>query len=394
MVNKIFRSIKTNKVWIFRCILILILAAIPFYGEIVYFFSKNPRHGLNITDLLSKKNQAPVEVNYFIDPKEDHSLLDKKIAEIFPEGSDSYTPEEKSIRVMQFVTVYLKHQNNAGTATEILHDGYSICGGKSYVFRILVRKLGLPARYVGLHYTPSQGGHDLAEVYYDSAWHLFDPTYGTFVYSGPEYDKKGKIVSMDQLRSNPNTGFMMQTTDDAWSGNYTAEDRNYIVKPIKKDLFPLFSDDFDQYWRTEVKSAFPVAYGSDSWVSVPIDADLLGKSNFTIGTQDGSHTDVSMHRNRYEGYGVLGKSRDTPGVYNTWSLKAEPGSKLSIRYWASKPLFSGIRLIPLRSVRLEAIERGANYIDLKIQILDEPAIFIAIVPEGSFVIDSVEVTKQ
>jgi len=387
-----------HKAWFFRLILITLILASPFYGESILSYYKNNKTSqnpvfANIANFFSKKNSPPTESNYFIDPKEDQALLEKTLKTIFPNGTEGLSEEEKSIAVMQFVTVFLKHQNNTGTATKILNDGYAICGGKAYVFRILMRKLGLASRYIGVHYIPGQGGHDMAEVYYNQSWHLFDPTFGLFVYSQKTYNQKGKILSMDDLRSNSEQGFIQQTVAEPWTGNYSAQIRQTVINPLKKDFLPEYGNDFNHYWRSDIANAFPVAYGVDSWISIPVDIDLTQKTSYQIGQKDNSHIDVSMHEKRFEGYGVLGKSQDTPGVYNTWIVKAAPQSEIRIRYWASKPAFADINFIALRSARLQQTSRGLDYFDLTIKTFDDPAIFITITPNGTFVIDAIEIEK-
>ena len=197
---------------------------------------------------------------------------------------------------------------------------------------------------------------------------------------------------MSDLRSDSASGYIQQTVIKPWTGEYSAFVKDEIVL-IKKDFSPSYAEDFNHYWRNEIASAFPVAYSVNSWISVPIDMDMNKIDHYQIGEIDKSHIDVSMHEKRFEGYGVLGKSLDTPGVYNTWTIKAVAQEKIRIRYWASKPNFSKIDFIALRSVRLEKMFKGPDYIELTIKTFDDLAIFIAIVPQGSFVIDAIEIEK-
>jgi hypothetical protein len=93
---------------------------------------------------------------------------------------------------------------------------------------------------------------------------LFDPTFGIFVYSRPVYDREGYILSMIDLRNNPEAGYTQQITDNPWTGEYSPSDKNCGVKPLKKDYLNSYGSDFNQYWRTEIKSAYPVIYGGKS----------------------------------------------------------------------------------------------------------------------------------
>ena len=146
-------------IWFFRFVLIILLIISLFvfgrFNRVTQI--KQNESVLNITSLFSFKDQVPEEANFLISSSEDRAVLDSTLQTIFPYGSFYLSDEQKVIEVMRFVTTFLKHENNTGLATKILKDGYAICGGKAYVFRILVRKLGLPARYIGIHYTPGQG---------------------------------------------------------------------------------------------------------------------------------------------------------------------------------------------------------------------------------------------
>ena len=60
------------------------------------------------------------------------------------------------------------------------------CGGYSNVLAALAATQGLDARIINLHNYPQNGGHTVCEIYYDGAWHMYDPTYGAFYTSTPE----------------------------------------------------------------------------------------------------------------------------------------------------------------------------------------------------------------
>lgn len=383
--------LKKNLHWFYRLIIIIFLIVLPFYGERLFFYRKaQPLQEL--TNLYNSPDDLPPASALFIGNDEDQALLEETIKKIFPEGYEKFSPEAQAIGVLRYAAS-LRHENNAGSASKIIKDGYAICGGKDYVFRVLMRKMGVPARYIGLHYTPSQGGHDMADVYFDGSWHLFDPTFGVFVYSKSSYDGSGKILSMAEVRQEPSNGYLMQVSENVWSGNFSLEAAVFGVQQVKQGFLANLSDDFNSYWRAEITEAFTVAYGEDSWVSIPIDANLINQDNFKIGEIDKSHIDVSMHENKYEGYGTLGKSRDTPGNYNTWTIEANEKQKLKIKYWASKPGFADIEIIPLRAVKHISTKKLNNHVEIELEVLNSPGVFIAIVPNGAFVIDAIEVEK-
>lgn len=62
--------------------------------------------------------------------------------------------------------------------------GYGYCDDFAATFANLCIEAGYPARVLGL------SGHVVAEVYYDSEWHLFDPTAGRYLTNA-----NGKVMS-------------------------------------------------------------------------------------------------------------------------------------------------------------------------------------------------------
>src|SRR3990167_5454314 len=214
-------KLKAINFWFYRVVLILILIFIANLGGIIAWTDslRNPP--------LREPNEGDLEIN----PQEDISYLKETLTQIFPEGIDNLTAEEKSIDVLRFVVIDLKNTNNLGTATKILQDGYAVCGGESFVFQTLLRLMGIPSRTVELFNT-SDSGHDLVEVYYDHDWHVFDASYGIFAYSRSAYDKEGEILSMLELQKNPDAGYLQGVTDRIWTGQYSPENRLYGVKSL------------------------------------------------------------------------------------------------------------------------------------------------------------------
>lgn len=240
--KKYFNS---NIYWFYRLLIIFILICLPFYGERLFLYRKaQPLQEL--TSLINSPDSPPSDSALFIGNDEDNDLLDKTLKTIFPEGYLKLSVEEKTIGVLRYASS-LEHKNNAGNASKIIRDGYAICGGKDYVFRILLRKMGVPTRYVGLHYTPSQGGHDIAEVYFNNTWHLFDPTFGVFVYSKSSYDGLGKIFSMQEIRSKPTEGYLMQVSDEIWSGKFAPANYKSQIKMVEPGFLKSLAVDFNDY---------------------------------------------------------------------------------------------------------------------------------------------------
>jgi len=391
--NKLIKLLVKNEVVLYRFALIVIIIGVLISPQFSYLVNQKPILS-GLENFYNSAEEKPVEANLLIGKDEDLAFLNETISKIFPSGVEGLSDEEKAIEIERFITAYLKQKNNIGNASKILKEGHAICGGKAYAFRILARKMQIPARYVGLYYTPNQGGHDLTEVYYDNSWHLFDPTYGIFVYSNPAYDKKGRILSMQELRSDPQTGNILQVVEKLWVGEYSTDLKKFGGATLRQDfLKDVYGVDFNQYWREEVSRAFPVVYGETSWVSLPVDVDLQKNNSVRLGEIDQSLIDMSIYDTRFKGFGYLGKSQDVPGVYNTWSIKVDAPADIKIKYYATKK-YSEMKIIPLRSVSVKKIEKEADGVTISLKMLDNPGIFIALVPEGSFVVDAIEIFKE
>lgn len=389
--NQLKKYLSQYRFFVYTFLLVLLLG-LSFYAGRFNVNKKSTFDGF--ADFYNLSEREPIESDLLVGDEEDQQFLDETLENIFPEGSTSLSVEEQVIEIERFVVTYLKNKDNTGNASKILKDGYSICGGKSYVFRVLARKLNIPTRYVGFHYSPVQGGHDLSEVYYDKAWHLVDPTFGIFVYSNPEYDNKGRILSMAEIRKDTQTGYIQQVADKPWSGDYSQELKKYGARPLQEDyLFDNFGQEFNQWWRNEFKVAFPVVYGENSWISLPVDINLKNQDRFTIGEEDGSHIDMSIHDIRFKGFGVLGKSRDVPGRYNTVSVSVDTPQNVVIKYKSVKK-YSDIKVVPLRSVVVKDIIKNKEDVTIKLNILDDPGIFLTIVPDGAFIVDAIEAFKD
>ena len=101
------------------------------------------------------------------------------------------------------------------------------CNYHMYAFIAIMLHFGFQVRDVGFAYrdswTGEPGSHVGAEVYYDGAWHFFDPTYDVY-WTGPA---SGDVLSIDQARSgggtlHKNDGLFLNLFEDPlYGGNDT-----------------------------------------------------------------------------------------------------------------------------------------------------------------------------
>jgi hypothetical protein len=90
------------------------------------------------------------------------------------------------------------------TASSVLDTGAGICGHAALTFAALVQRFALPVRSVQFYYPDGINNHIAAEVFYDGAWHYFDPTWGAYYRDGNE------ILSISAARARPDAETLLE----------------------------------------------------------------------------------------------------------------------------------------------------------------------------------------
>jgi Transglutaminase-like superfamily len=90
-------------------------------------------------------------------------------------------------------------------AQETIQQRRGVCGERAYAMLYLLEQKSIPCRYVGIFGLSAFGvdcyaSHATVEVFYDGAWHWYDPTYGVW------FTKNGVVMSFAQLCSNAYDG--------------------------------------------------------------------------------------------------------------------------------------------------------------------------------------------
>jgi transglutaminase-like putative cysteine protease len=113
----------------------------------------------------------------------------------------------------------------------ILGTQAGICGNAAIAFAAIVRHFGYSVRAVQFYYSTPDGipdTHIAAEVFYDGAWHYFDPTFGAFWTGGD-----GHVLSIDEARSGGGTGHrdlaaFTNVVEDPW---FAGDDTAFVADP-------------------------------------------------------------------------------------------------------------------------------------------------------------------
>jgi hypothetical protein len=379
---------------------IIIVFAALFAGLLAYIGSRRvpptpaPRGDPNtfsISYSSSNHERGWTKDDLFIPSDEDKVFLDSVLTSIFPKVTDDLSNEEKSIEILRYVASYLRLKRNGGTATKILRDGSSLCGGVARAFIILCRKTGIPARYVNSAYLPSLSSHTASEVFYEGKWHLFDPTFGVFFYSNPDYDRGGWVLSFHELFSAPYEGAAFKVVSRPWTGQYDESVRAFGVIPVEDGyLKGKYGDSVITLYRRDLEEAFPVSYDGDT-VSYPVDANLSAERSQWFGQVDGANeellrfrkTNSDLYKVRFFGNGGLSAS-----AYHTWLIKAPPNSVVSIEYYSVDANPSKLVPVPLRAAKVIESRNEDDKFVLTVRVSDPEAIVSVYCPEGSFTVDA------
>ncbi len=338
-------------------------------------------------------NTPPGDGDLHVSEREDLAYLDEVLGRIFPDGRDGLSEEAVCIEILRYTSSALELKGNSGSATKILREGYAICGGMSHVFRILCRRVGIPARYIGAFYLrPLMGSHAISEVHYDGAWHLFDPTFGLLFYSGERYDQAGRSASFHELALDPEKWTPLKVVARPWTGTYDQDVRAFGIVPAETDyLKEVYGTSILELYTKYLNESFPIAYGARDAVSFPVDANLREVDQLRIGEADGGSRDVvlqALNGGVYAGSHYLGGS--TPPGYHTWSVKVPGRCQVTLTYHGVGDDPAELTLVALKGVRLMARQREERRTTFRLQVIDAEALVSVYCPSGGFIVDAME----
>jgi transglutaminase superfamily protein len=343
-------------------------------------------NGYRISYLDSNYEAPPEKADWAIPGDEDQALLGE-ILETVLDGKENSSDEDKSIRILKYVSSSLVQRANQGSATKIIRDGFALCGGKSHVFVILCRRAGMAARYVGSMYMPEMGSHAIGEVFYGGRWHMYDPTFGIFFYSSPDYDNKGYVISFHDLVSDPYRWTAFKAVPKPGEGRYDESAKAFALTKLESDYL---DDDIGlASYRKNVSEAYPIAYGSDDLVSYPIDANLLETGSQWFGEVNGDDGELASYAVRFSGSHYVGNG--VPPAFHTWLIKAAPYSTLSIEYYSVNANPSKLVIVPLRAAKVIETKYADKKVSFTIQTNDSSVIVSVYCPGTSFDVDAMHI---
>lgn len=371
-------------------VLLLALAVIGLFVRIGTRRGAANPNAFQISYLDSNGEGSPKKADWVVPRDEDEAFLGG-ILEGVLEGEESLSDEAKSIRILKYVSSSLTHKANQGSATKIIHDGFALCGGKSYVFVALCRKAGMAARYVGSMYMPKLRSHAISEIFYDGKWHLYDPTFGIFFYSNPDYDNTGYVISFHDLVSNPYGWTPFKVVLKAGTGRYDESIKTFAIMRVGRDYLAQHDEASVDSYRKDLDEAYPIAYGSDDMVSYPVDANLLENASQWFGRVDQQDGELATYEVRFSGSHYVGNG--APPGFHTWVVKAAPDTTVSIEYYSVTPNPPKLCLVPLRAAKVVESKYEHEKVTFTVYITDSEAVLSVYCPDASFDVDAMHIYR-
>lgn len=348
-----------------------------------------------VLNVLAVRSRLPIENDLLIDKAEDRNYLQSILDTIFPDGTAGLSEEEISVEILRYISSALYLKSNTGNASKILHEGYAECGGLSVSFQALVRLTGIPARKVGLYGVDWQGAHSLVEVYYDGQWHLYDPSFGMFLYSKPEYNETGRIASLDDLVTSSASGwYFFKVVEQPWAG-YDESVRSFgIVRAEKDYLDEVYGYAFLDQYRQMFTTVFPVAYDDNQIISFPVIADLTDDGKFSVGVVDQSSSDIIDATAAQETAGKTGTylllGENCCQYVHTWFIKAPSPGFVRVTYYSTGNLSPVLMLFPLKGIYIVSASQDEKKAEFLLRVSDSESAVQFWSSNGSFWVDAIQ----
>lgn len=151
----------------------------------------------------------------------------RDLVELILKNKNVTTKENEVIELFNFVRNHVQWDYPLDLSEEVSEPlklfyiyGYGLCDDKASALVNLAGEIGVPGRLIAFG---PPGYHVVAELYYDSEWHLFDPDGGTY------YKRNGKILSLNSIKED-------LSVLDRVDGNNLIYDNRYPRKLIQGQI--------------------------------------------------------------------------------------------------------------------------------------------------------------
>lgn len=344
--------------------------------------------------------ETPAEIEAWraLPEEEDAQVLDRALFDIFG-GETPALNEETALRLLAYVPQVFETGKwvNARYGASYLKEKGGYCVGMASAFVSLARRMGFPARMNSMHNFTAFRGHTTAEIYYENAWHHFEPTYAIVFYTNPEYDGLGRIPSFRELVYDRSLRkYCLRVPVPLWEAKYEAP-KSAIPQPLDPAfaVAPEEAPLLEQYIAT-FNESFPCVYHDNVAALFPVALDLSAQRRIMLGDIDGDDLDQFGIRGesgwpRFAGIRTIGNTR-AHAVMGLFMVRTEsPGYvRLTLHFLNKEAKQDGLRIVELKDAIVGSIvsEAGKWRADFLTQSTD--ALLLITNPSDTAYIDAVE----
>jgi hypothetical protein len=167
--------------------------------------------------------------------------------------------------------------------------------------------------------------------------------------------RHGRVLSASDIITSGQRPTMMQVVERPWECNYQQQ-RSFAIQPL---LDPPTSHVMTYWGEAGRRTMFPVAFGNDAVISIPVQIDLRSERTFTLGQCTGKWLDTRLKciDDPRKGYFFIGGT--CPTILHCIRIKAEALEWMTVRYVATPESSGGLGVFPLAGCLLLGSETHA-----------------------------------
>jgi hypothetical protein len=185
------------------------------------------------------------------------TLAMKRLGDYIIEPYGHLSDHQKVVLFMTFLnSARIGYSSSAEPETTVL-EGFGACGTWTDVLVAFSAAQGIPGRIIALYNYPPNNGHNVAELFVDGRWQVYDATYAAYYTPEPENEVNPVVLSFDQLQNgqgnSPGVSRVVKNPERLNAGGATAlayvgpeiyvqAEPKGVIGPDRPMIFPLSLD--------------------------------------------------------------------------------------------------------------------------------------------------------
>gem|GEM_PF-1588707 len=185
------------------------------------------------------------------------TLAMKRLGDYIIAPYGNLSDHQKIVLFMTFLnSARIGYSSSAKPETTLLED-FGACGSWTSVLLALASAQEIPGRIIALYNYPPNNGHNVAELFVDGRWQVYDPTYAAYYTPEPENEVNPLVLSFDQLQNGqgefPGVSRVVENPDRLNAGGagalafvgpeiYVQAEPKGVIGPDRPMFFPLSLD--------------------------------------------------------------------------------------------------------------------------------------------------------